>query len=129
MWVALLLTFFQQNISLYAIFNNQSFNDTLTNGIISFEQLGPGYLTISVPFIDRSGPIKGHISMFFSEWKLFITLIKITVSVYDTTKYFPSRKVSSIQVWLPAHFLHWCIGHSNVIWHVICDSMSFDLSL
>ena len=27
---------------MYAIFNNQSFNDTLTNDIVSFEQLGPG---------------------------------------------------------------------------------------
>ena len=31
--------FFQQNISVYAIFNDQSFNDTLTNNIIIFEQL------------------------------------------------------------------------------------------
>ena len=29
-------------ISVYAIFNDQSFNDTLTNNIVSFEQLGPG---------------------------------------------------------------------------------------
>ena len=38
-----LLIFFQQNISIYmyAIFNDQSFNDTLTNDIVSFEQLGP----------------------------------------------------------------------------------------
>ena len=37
-----LLTFcFSKNISLYAIFNDQSFNDTLTNDIGSFE-LGPG---------------------------------------------------------------------------------------
>ena len=28
-----------KNISIYAIFNDQSFNDTLTNGIVSFEQL------------------------------------------------------------------------------------------
>ena len=28
--------------SIYAIFNDQSFNDTLTNDIVSFEQLGPG---------------------------------------------------------------------------------------
>ena len=27
--------------SVYAIFNGQSFNDTLTNDIVSFEQLGP----------------------------------------------------------------------------------------
>ena len=26
---------------MYAIFNDQSFNDTLTNDIVSFEQLGP----------------------------------------------------------------------------------------
>ena len=37
-----LLTFFQQNISVYAIFNDQNFNDTLTINIVSFEQLGPG---------------------------------------------------------------------------------------
>ena len=34
--------FFSKNISIYAVFNDQSFNDTLTNGIISFEQLSPG---------------------------------------------------------------------------------------
>ena len=39
-----LLTFFSKNISVYAIFNDQSFNDTLTNYIVSFEQLGPGCL-------------------------------------------------------------------------------------
>ena len=43
-----LLTFFCQNISVYAIFNDQSFNDmltndnSLTNDIVNFEQLGPG---------------------------------------------------------------------------------------
>ena len=34
--------FFSKNISLYGIFNDQSFNDMLTNDIVSFEQLGPG---------------------------------------------------------------------------------------
>ena len=33
--------FFSENISIYAIFNNQSFKDMLTNDIVSFEQLGP----------------------------------------------------------------------------------------
>ena len=33
--------FFSKNISIYAIFNDQSFNHTLTNDIISFEQQGP----------------------------------------------------------------------------------------
>ena len=32
--------FFSTNNSIYAIFNVQSFNDTLTNDIVSFEQLG-----------------------------------------------------------------------------------------
>ena len=34
------LHFFSKTISEYAIFNDQSFNDTLINDIISFEQLG-----------------------------------------------------------------------------------------
>ena len=33
--------FFSKNISIYAIFNDQNFNDKLTNDIVSFEQLGP----------------------------------------------------------------------------------------
>ena len=41
MWVA-----FAKNISAYAIFNDQSFNDTLTN--ISFEQLGSNYMSSNV---------------------------------------------------------------------------------
>ena len=41
-----LLTFFskKKKTSVYAIFNDQSFNDTLTNDIVSFEQLGPALL-------------------------------------------------------------------------------------
>ena len=33
--------FFSKSISMQAIFNDQSFNDMLTNDIVSFEQLGP----------------------------------------------------------------------------------------
>ena len=33
--------FFSKNISVYAIFNDKSFNDTLIKDIVSFEQLGP----------------------------------------------------------------------------------------
>ena len=32
--------FFSKNISLYAVFNDQSFNNILTNDIVIFEQLG-----------------------------------------------------------------------------------------
>ena len=34
---------FSKNISVYAIFNDPRFNDTLSNDIVSFEQLGPGF--------------------------------------------------------------------------------------
>ena len=45
MWVAFANAkathiFFSKNNSIYAIFNNQSFNDTLTNDIVGFEQMG-----------------------------------------------------------------------------------------
>ena len=33
---------FSKYISIYAIFNGQSFNDTLTNDIVSLERLDPG---------------------------------------------------------------------------------------
>ena len=32
-----------KNISVYAILDDQRFNNTLTNNIVSFEQLGPGF--------------------------------------------------------------------------------------
>ena len=37
----LLTFFFNKNISIYAISYDQSFNDMLTDNIVSFEQLGP----------------------------------------------------------------------------------------
>ena len=32
---------------MYAIFNDLSFNDMLTNDIVSFEQLGPGFKLVA----------------------------------------------------------------------------------
>ena len=43
-----LLTFFSKNNRVCAIFNDQSFNDTLTNDIVSFEQLGPGLQSVKL---------------------------------------------------------------------------------
>ena len=46
MWVANAKAthiFFSKNISVYAIFNNQSFNNNLTNDIVCFKLLGPNY--------------------------------------------------------------------------------------
>ena len=42
----LLTFFFGKNIGVYTIFNDQSFNDILTNDIVSFGQLGPGLLSV-----------------------------------------------------------------------------------
>ena len=44
----LLTFFFSKNISICAIFNDKSLNDTLTNDIVSFEQLGPVLLPVGV---------------------------------------------------------------------------------
>ena len=41
--------FLLKNISVYAIFNNQSFNDMFTNDIVSFEQLGPQAVSLFSP--------------------------------------------------------------------------------
>ena len=50
MWVAFAFAFanakathifYSKNINIYAIFNEQNFKNTLTNVIVSFEQLGP----------------------------------------------------------------------------------------
>ena len=37
--------FFSKDISVYAIFYDQNFNDTFINDIVSFEQLGPDFST------------------------------------------------------------------------------------
>ena len=48
MWVAFalqkLLTFFQQKISAYSL--DVNFNESLTNDVVSFEQLGPDWYWI-----------------------------------------------------------------------------------
>ena len=47
MWVAFANAkathiFFSKNIRVYAILNDQSFNNTLNNDIVNFGKLGPG---------------------------------------------------------------------------------------
>ena len=44
----LLTFFFSKNISIFAIFYDQSFNNLLTNDIISFEQLGLDLFVLEV---------------------------------------------------------------------------------
>ena len=56
MWVAFTNAkathFFSAKILVYMpIFNDQSFNDTLTNDIVSFEQLGPEKYLLDTPLL------------------------------------------------------------------------------
>ena len=51
--------FFSKKINVYAIFNEQSFNDMLSNDIVSFEQLGPDISAV-LSFVCMSVPLKGH---------------------------------------------------------------------
>ena len=51
--------FFSKNISVYAIFNDQSFNDMLANDIVSFEQLDPSNLLLNP---NKSGPSSSKIN-------------------------------------------------------------------
>ena len=44
MWVALALTFFQQTFQHISLSLDVNFNESLTNDVFSFEQLGPGLL-------------------------------------------------------------------------------------
>ena len=78
MWVAFANAkathiFFSKNISIYAIFNAQSFNDTLTKDIVSFEQLGPGPFKFKVMRVDYTSftwSIDNFNIMLSLEWRL-----------------------------------------------------------
>ena len=52
--------YFSKNISVYAIFNYQSFNDTLTEDIVSFEQLGPG-VYFAVAWTGEDNVLRGYL--------------------------------------------------------------------
>ena len=58
-----LLAFSSTNFSVYAIFNDQSFNDTLTNDIVNFEQLGPDLnLCCALMWEDMFAGVEAHMS-------------------------------------------------------------------
>ena len=46
-----LLTFFQQKLSAYLISLDVNCNESLTNDVVSFEQLGPGFQSPLIKFI------------------------------------------------------------------------------
>ena len=51
---------FCKNINVYAIFNDQSFNDMLTNDTVSFEQLGPDHRAINTQTVTLKVHSIGH---------------------------------------------------------------------
>ena len=67
-----LLTIFSKNISVYAIFNDQSFKDTLTNDIVSFEQLGLDFSNLQAPkMAPNSQECKRKVTFFHTILVLF----------------------------------------------------------
>ena len=76
--------FFSKNISVYAIFNYQSFNNTLTNDIVSFEQLGPeclGNYSIAPEMthifqIKRTEPLCSKLKKVVSQHEFKISILK-----------------------------------------------------
>ena len=79
--------FFSKNISVYAIFDDQRFNDTLTNSIVSFEQLGPDrqhtqtqpcWMTLKDIYNHKSQIMKlvnDNLALYLSEFTEFIKTI------------------------------------------------------
>ena len=49
--------FFSKHISIYVIFNDPNFNDTLTDDIVSFEQLNPECLKWTPPSLNLDIPL------------------------------------------------------------------------
>ena len=66
----LLTFFFSKNISVYAIFNDQSFNDTLTNDIIIFEHWAQIYVICS-----RKGQVNKTCEVFDDNYRIFFFVI------------------------------------------------------
>ena len=112
--------FFSKNIRIYAIFNDQSFNGTLTNDIISFEQLGPDSLRLSMPITKTSlynfDPLKPHFYIvklgFTGVYNIFlISAQKHRLSLLgeavltSTTIYVLSRNMKNIRVFYLKSFL------------------------
>ena len=99
MWVH----FFSKIISVYAIFNDQSFNDTLTNNIVSFVQLGPvvflfkkaPYLELCSTFNTKTTPLTSPllgspkvvlIAVVYGIWKRTVFMRHCIYCIYSDRK-------------------------------------------
>ena len=86
--------FFSKNITIFVIFNDESFNDTLTNDIVSFEQLGP-----ALHIWHSAGFLVGGIKV---ESENTVLTLYIWTSPYHTDpKIWPG----------PFNYLFFCLNH------------------
>ena len=83
-----LLTFCQQKYYHICHINDQSFKDTLTNGIVSFEQLGPG-------FLNTIAQIRHHFQL------------KVTDIFYISMKTYVVALIRSPSYECPQHMFSW----------------------
>ena len=77
--------FFSKNINKYAIFNDQSFNDTRTNDIVSFEQLSPDYFPLYQTPSEKVSTKREELALMESKFFPFRV-----VSFQNGVKYFDS---------------------------------------
>ena len=80
---------FRKNISVYAIFNDQSFNDMLTNDIFSFEQLGPDVFnedTVNSRYLEIQGTL-WNTSRYPDIRTLTYQICRIEEKINQTTKF------------------------------------------
>ena len=103
--------FFNKNISIYAIFNDQSFNHTLTNDIISFEQLGPGVCGFNPSRSDNILSWRLIIKYFLRSFSLLL-IQEGQLSVITITDSYQLLVLLSADAWL--HPLFW--GPCLLVW-------------
>ena len=77
--------FFSKNICVYAIFIDQSFNNTLTSDIVSLEQLGP-----AVSNVGKLGPVVQSVVSLTSPLRV-ILLTVLADSIYNMLIFFAEK--------------------------------------
>ena len=102
--------FFSKNISVYAIFDYQNFNDKLSNDIFSFEQPGPGVFIHHKGWFFFLTVSNGKVFFGFSELTLHVEML-IFPSVDLVRKHLsshsnPANVVVTSTIWVSEHKLY-----------------------
>ena len=126
MWVAF-ANLFSKNISIYAIFNDQSFNDALTNYIISFEQLSPDK-RMSMPLFRREAKNIFWDNYLPSFLESVSFLLKVEYCIWPNYCTYPYKrtvkKFCSLQITANVLFLYFFIKAYVVGTHLNCIDLS-----